>query len=35
MSRFNINLRFVVAAGIVVVYDWGEQDVVLSLLPFL
>jgi hypothetical protein len=35
MSRFNIDLHFAVAAGVVVVYDWGEQDVVLSLLPFL
>jgi hypothetical protein len=35
MSRFNIDLHFAVAAGVVVVYDWGEQDVVLSLLSFL
>jgi hypothetical protein len=35
MSRSNINLHFAVAAGVVVVYDWGEQDVVLKLLPFL
>jgi hypothetical protein len=28
-------LHFAVAASVVVVYDWGEQDVVLSLpLPF-
>jgi hypothetical protein len=35
MSRSNIDLHFPVAAGVVVVYDWGEQDVVLNLLPFL
>jgi hypothetical protein len=35
VSRSNIDLHFAVAAGIVVVYDWGEQDVVLMLLPFL
>jgi hypothetical protein len=35
MSRSNISLHFAVAAGVVVVYDWGEQDVVLNLLPFL
>jgi hypothetical protein len=28
MSRSNINLHFAVAAGVVVVYDWGEQAVV-------
>jgi hypothetical protein len=35
MSQSNIDLHFAVAAGVVVVYDWGEQDVVLILLPFL
>jgi hypothetical protein len=35
MSRSNIDLHFAVAAGVVVVYDWGEWDVVLQLLPFL
>jgi hypothetical protein len=35
MSRSNLHLHLAVAAGVVVVYDWGEQDVVLSLLPFL
>jgi hypothetical protein len=35
MSQSNIDLHFAVAAGVVVVYDWGEQDVVLKLLPFL
>jgi hypothetical protein len=35
MSRSNNDLHFAVAAGVVVVYDWGEQDVVLKLLPFL
>jgi hypothetical protein len=34
MSRSNNDLHFAVAAGVVVVYDWGEQDVVLILLPF-
>jgi hypothetical protein len=34
MSQSNIDLHFAVAAGVVVVYDWGEQDV-LKLLPFL
>jgi hypothetical protein len=34
MSQSNISLHFTVAAGVVVVYDWGEQDVVLILLPF-
>jgi hypothetical protein len=33
-SRSNIDLHFAVAAGVVVVYDWGKQDVVLKLLPF-
>jgi hypothetical protein len=35
MSRSNNDLHFAVVAGVVVVYDWGEQDVVLKLLPFL
>jgi hypothetical protein len=35
MSRSNNDSHFAVAAGVVVVYDWGEQDVVLILLPFL
>jgi hypothetical protein len=35
MSRSNISLHFAVAAIVVVVYDWGEQDVVLNLLSFL
>jgi hypothetical protein len=35
MSRSNIDLHFAVAAGAVVVYDWGEWDVVLQLLLFL
>jgi hypothetical protein len=35
MSRSNIDLHFAVAAGVVVVYDWGEQDIVPNLLPFL
>jgi hypothetical protein len=35
MSRSYIDLHFAVAAGVVVVYDWGEWDVVLHLLPFL
>jgi hypothetical protein len=35
MSQSNIDLDFAVAAGVVVVYDWGEQDVVPNLLPFL
>jgi hypothetical protein len=35
MSRSNNNLHFAVAAGVVVVYDWGEQDFALILLPFL
>jgi hypothetical protein len=35
MSQSNISLHFTVAAGVVVVYDWGEQDIVLILLPFL
>jgi hypothetical protein len=35
MSRSNNDLHFAGAAGVVVVYDWGEQDVVLILLPFL
>jgi hypothetical protein len=34
ISRSNLNLHLAVAAGVVVVYDWGEQDVVLKLLPF-
>jgi hypothetical protein len=34
-SQSNIDLHFAVAAGVVVVYDWGEQDVALILLPFL
>jgi hypothetical protein len=32
---FNNDLHFAVAAGVVVAYDWGEQDVVLKLLLFL
>jgi hypothetical protein len=28
MSRSNLDLRFAVAVGVVVVYDWGEQDIV-------
>jgi Arc/MetJ family transcription regulator len=35
MSRSNIDLHFAVAACVMVVYDLGEQDVVLKLLPFL
>jgi hypothetical protein len=35
MSRSNIDLHFAVAAGVVVAYDWGEQDADLKLLPFL
>jgi hypothetical protein len=37
MSRSNIDLHFyfAVAAAAVVVYDWGERDVALHLLPFL
>jgi hypothetical protein len=35
MSRSNTDLHFAVATSVVLVYDWGEQDVVLSLLPFL
>jgi hypothetical protein len=35
MSRSNNDLHFPVAAGIVVAYDWGEQDVDLKLLLFL
>jgi hypothetical protein len=35
MSRSNNDLHFAVAAGVVVVYDWGEQAVVPNLLPFL
>jgi hypothetical protein len=35
MSRSNIDLHFAVAANVVIIYDWGEQDVVLKLLPFL
>jgi hypothetical protein len=35
MSQSNIDLHFAVAASIVVVYDWGEQDVVPNPLPFL
>jgi hypothetical protein len=35
MSQTNTKLHFAVAAGVVVVYDWGEQDVDLKLLPFL
>jgi hypothetical protein len=35
MSRSNIDLHFAVAAGFVMIYDWGEQDVVMKLLPFL
>jgi hypothetical protein len=35
MSRSNIDFHCAVAAGIVVVYDWGEQDIALNLLPFL
>jgi hypothetical protein len=30
-----MDFHFAVAAGVVVVYDWGEQDVALNLLPFL
>jgi hypothetical protein len=35
MSRSNLDLRFAVAVGVVVVYDWGEQDIVWKLLTFL
>jgi hypothetical protein len=37
MSQSNIDLHFAVAAGVVVVYDWGEWDVqvVPQLLQFL
>jgi hypothetical protein len=35
MSQSNIDLHFAVAAGVVVAYDWGEQDIDLKLLPFL
>jgi hypothetical protein len=35
MSRSDIDLHFAVAAGVVVVYDWGEQNDDLNLLPFL
>jgi hypothetical protein len=35
MSRSNNDLHFAVAAGTVVVYDWGEQAVVPNLPPFL
>jgi hypothetical protein len=35
MSRSNISLHFAVAATVVVVYDWGEQDVFLNPLSFL
>jgi hypothetical protein len=35
MSRSNLNMHLAVVASVVVVYDWGEQDVVLKLLPFL
>jgi hypothetical protein len=35
MSWPYIDLHFAVAAVIVVVYDWGEWDVVLKLPPFL
>jgi hypothetical protein len=35
MSQSNIDLHFAVAAGVVVIYDWGEQDVFLILMPFL
>jgi hypothetical protein len=34
MFRSDIDLHFAVTASVVVVYDWGEQDV-LNLLPFL
>jgi hypothetical protein len=30
----SFNLRFAVAASVVVIYDWGEQDVILNLPPF-
>jgi uncharacterized membrane protein YraQ (UPF0718 family) len=33
--RSNNDLHLAVATGVVVVYDWGEQDAVLILLPFL
>jgi hypothetical protein len=35
MSRSNNDLHFAVAGGVVVVYDWGEQDFAMILLPFL
>jgi hypothetical protein len=35
MFRSDIDLHFAVAAGVVVVYDWGEQNDDLNLLPFL
>jgi hypothetical protein len=35
MCRCNNDLHFAVAGGVVVVYDWGEQDVAMILLPFL
>jgi hypothetical protein len=35
MSRSNISLHFAVVSGVVVVYDWCEQDVVVKQLPFL
>jgi hypothetical protein len=35
MSRSDIDLHFAVAAGVVVVYEWGEQNDDLNLLPFL
>jgi hypothetical protein len=35
MTQSNIDLHFAVVAGVVVVYDWGEQDVALNLLSFL
>jgi hypothetical protein len=31
----NPNLLFAVAAGVVVIYDWGEQVIVWKLLTFL
>jgi hypothetical protein len=35
MSRSNPDLLLAVAAGVVVVYDWGKQDIVRKLLTFL
>jgi hypothetical protein len=35
MFPSNNGLHIAVAAGVMVVYDWGEQDIVPNLLPFL